>query len=78
MGQTLADRVLIAKSSDGEMNDLLREYRPFILSAVLTNSPKAEEDYVQAGMLAFAQACVPLSRGREVFSPLQSCSFPGG
>ena len=23
MGQTLADRVLIAKSSDGEMNDLL-------------------------------------------------------
>ena len=46
MGQTLADRVLIAKSSDGEMNDLLREYRPFILSAVLTNSPKAEEDYV--------------------------------
>lgn len=56
MGQTLADRVLIAKSSDGEMNDLLREYRPFILSAVLANSPKAEEDYVQAGMLAFAQA----------------------
>lgn len=56
MGQTLADRVLIAKSSDGEMNDLLREYRPFILSAVLQNSPKAEEDYVQAGMLAFAQA----------------------
>ena len=35
MGQTLADRVLIAKSSDGEMNDLLREYRPFILSLSL-------------------------------------------
>ena len=67
MGQTLADRVLIAKSSDGEMNDLLREYRPFILSAVLTNSPKAEEDYVQAGMLAFAQAVRTFEPGKGSF-----------
>lgn len=28
MGQTLADRVLIAKSSDGEMNDLLQGIPP--------------------------------------------------
>lgn len=67
MGQTLADRVLIAKSSDGEMNDLLRVYRPFILSAVLTNSPKAEEDYVQAGMLAFAQAVRTFEPGKGSF-----------
>lgn len=56
MEQTLADRVQTAKVSDAELDALLREYRPFILSAVLANSPKAQEDYVQAGMLAFAQA----------------------
>lgn len=56
MEQTLADRVQAAKESAAELDALLREYRPFILSAVLANSPKAQEDYIQAGMLAFAQA----------------------
>lgn len=56
MEQTLAERVQTAKASDAELDALLREYRPFILSTVLANSPKAQEDYVQAGMLAFAQA----------------------
>lgn len=56
MEQTLAERVQTAKASDAELDALLREYRPFILSTVLANSPKAQEDYLQAGMLAFAQA----------------------
>ena len=56
MGQTLVERVQAAKSSSAELNALLQEYRPFILSTVLKSSPQAQEDYVQAGMLAFAQA----------------------
>lgn len=67
MEQVLADRVKTAKSSDAEMNALLREYQPLILSTVLANSPKAQEDYIQAGMLAFAQAVHTFEPGRGDF-----------
>lgn len=67
MGQTLTDRVQAAKTSGTELDALLKEYRPFILSVILKSCPKAPEDYVQAGMLAFAQAVQGFDPGKGSF-----------
>lgn len=56
MTQTLESRVISAKSDSAELDALLKEYRPFILSAVLSCCDKADDDCVQAGFIAFAQA----------------------
>lgn len=56
MTQTLESRVISAKSNSRELDALLTEYRPFILSAVISCCGKADDDCVQAGFIAFAQA----------------------
>lgn len=56
MAETLENRVLLAKTEPSELSRLLTEYSPFILSGVLSVCSEADDDFVQAGMIAFAQA----------------------
>lgn len=56
MAETLEARVLSAKRSQKELELLLTEYRPFIISAVLSVCPAGGDDAFQTGFIAFTQA----------------------
>lgn len=56
MADTLEARVLSAKHSQRELESLLTEYRPFIISAVLSVCPTGGDDAFQTGFIAFTQA----------------------
>lgn len=56
MAETLEARVLSAKRSQKELEALLTEYRPFIISAVLSVCPTGGDDAFQTGFIAFTQA----------------------
>lgn len=56
MAETLEARVLSAKHSQKELELLLTEYRPFIISAVLSVCPTGGDDAFQTGFIAFTQA----------------------
>lgn len=54
--QTLNERAMLARHEEQEFAGLLKEYSPFILSLVTRFCSKADEEYVEAAMLAFAEA----------------------
>ena len=56
MADTLEARVLFAKQSGKERELLLTEYRPFIISAVLSVCPTGGDAVFQTGFIAFTQA----------------------
>lgn len=56
MADTLEARVLLAKHSYKELELLLTEYRPFIISAVLSVCPTGGDDAFQTGFIAFTLA----------------------
>lgn len=56
MADALEKRVLSAKRSHEELEALLTEYRPFVLSAVLSVCPAGGDDALQTGFIAFTQA----------------------
>ncbi len=70
MADTLEKRVLSAKRSGEELEALLTEYRPFVLSAVLSVYPTGGDDALQTGFIAFAQAVNIYSEDKGAFLSL--------
>lgn len=70
MADTLEKRVLSAKCSREELEALLTEYRPFVLSAVLSVYPAGGDDALQTGFIAFAQAVNIYSEEKGAFLSL--------
>lgn len=70
MAVTLEQRVLSAKSSNEELEALLNEYRPFVLSSVLSVCPAGGDDALQTGFIAFAQAVNIYSEDKGAFLSL--------
>lgn len=70
MADTLEARVLLAKRSKEELEALLTEYRPFVLSAVLSVCPAGGDDALQTGFIAFTQAVNTYSEEKGAFLSL--------
>lgn len=70
MAVTLEKRVLSAKRSHEELEALLTEYRPFVLSAVLSVYPAGGDDALQTGFIAFTQAVNIYSEDKGAFLSL--------
>lgn len=70
MADTLEKRVVSAKRSQEELEALLIEYRPFVLSAVLSVCPTGGDDALQTGFIAFAQAVNTYSEEKGAFLSL--------
>lgn len=70
MADTLEKRVVSAKRSQEELEALLIEYRPFVLSAVLSVCPTGGDDALQTGFIAFAQAVNAYSEEKGAFLSL--------
>lgn len=70
MAETLEKRVLSAKRSHEELEALLTEYRPFVLSAVLSVCPAGGDDALQTGFIAFTQAVNIYSEEKGAFLSL--------
>lgn len=70
MADALEKRVLLAKRSQEELEALLTEYRPFVLSAVLSVCPTGGDDALQTGFIAFAQAVNAYSEEKGAFLSL--------
>lgn len=70
MADTLEKRVLSAKHSGEELEALLIDYRPFVLSAVLSVCPAGGDDALQTGFIAFAQAVNIYSEDKGAFLSL--------
>jgi len=78
----LDDRVVLAKESEAETENLILEYKPFLHSRVAKYSGRladhAREDLFSVSMLAFHEAIQSYDKEKAIFFPWQNVSFAHG